>query len=99
MTGRIELIEIDWGMTDRRAWALAGDGRIVDQRADGEGLLAVPRGGFLQAFSDFTQPWRQEAPRIPVLMCGMVGSKLGWVEAPYLPVPADLNGLARSLCA
>src|SRR5262249_16711688 len=37
------------------------------------------------------------AQHLPVLMCGMVGSKLGWVEAPYIEAPADLAGLARHL--
>lgn len=31
---------------------------------------------------------------IPVMMCGMVGSRSGWVEAAYVDTPASLDGLA-----
>ena len=34
------------------------------------------------------------APRIA---CGMIGSRQGWIEAPYLDCPAGLATLARSL--
>lgn len=32
------------------------------------------------------EPWLGDAP-IPVIACGMVGAKQGWVEAPYCSVP------------
>jgi 2-dehydro-3-deoxygalactonokinase len=97
MTDSIALIAVDWGTTNRRAWAFAGDGRIIGERADGEGLLSVPKGGFPRSFAQLTKEWRERDERIPVLMCGMVGSKLGWIEAPYLHLPADVEEFAREL--
>jgi 2-dehydro-3-deoxygalactonokinase len=97
MTETIALIGVDWGTTNRRAWAFAGDGRIVGERADGEGLLSVPKGGFPRSFAELIKEWRARDERIPVLMCGMVGSKLGWIEAPYVRLPVDVDEFAREL--
>ena len=37
-------------------------------------------------------PWK--GSQIDVLICGMAGAKQGWMEAPYLDAPADLETLA-----
>jgi 2-dehydro-3-deoxygalactonokinase len=97
MTESIAMIAVDWGTTNRRAWALGLDGTVVAERGDGEGLLAVKPGGFASSFAEFIAPWLGNGRSLLVLMCGMVGSKLGWVEAPYIAAPADLSSLARNL--
>ena len=33
---------------------------------------------------------------LPAVLCGMVGSAIGWLEAPYLPCPAELYELAEN---
>jgi len=91
------MIAVDWGTTNRRAWALDRDGRVLAERSDGEGLLGVKPGDFAHSFAAFAAPWLGGGHRLPVLMCGMVGSKLGWVEAPYIEAPADLARLACHL--
>jgi 2-dehydro-3-deoxygalactonokinase len=98
MTAPIAMIAVDWGTTNRRAWALGRDGSVLAERGDGAGLLGVKPGDFAGSFATFAAPWLASGERLPVLMCGMVGSKLGWVEAPYIEAPADLASLARSLC-
>jgi 2-dehydro-3-deoxygalactonokinase len=97
MTEPFAMIALDWGTTNRRAWALGRDGKLLDERSDGEGLLGVKPGDFARSFADFAGSWLGDGRRLPVLMCGMVGSKLGWVEAPYIEAPADLARLARHL--
>jgi 2-dehydro-3-deoxygalactonokinase len=97
MTESIAMIAVDWGTTNRRAWALDAGGKVLAEQGDGEGLLAVERQDFARSFADFAAPWLAAGERLPVLMCGMVGSKLGWVEAPYITAPADLASLARHL--
>jgi 2-dehydro-3-deoxygalactonokinase len=97
MTEPIAMIAVDWGTTNRRAWALGQDGRVLGERGDGEGLLGVKPGDFARSFATFAASWLGNGRRTLVLMCGMVGSKLGWVEAPYIEAPADLGSLARRL--
>jgi len=42
--------------------------------------------GFEPALLAQAEPWMGAGP-VDVLMCGMVGSRQGWAEAPYRPVP------------
>jgi 2-dehydro-3-deoxygalactonokinase len=90
-------IAIDWGSSNRRAWMLDAEARILDQRADAKGLLAHPDRQFAPSLAAFLGEWLQAAPGIPVIMAGMVGSRMGWVEVPYMPAPAPLADLAKHL--
>jgi 2-dehydro-3-deoxygalactonokinase len=86
-------IAVDWGTTNRRAYAVDGDGRCDQVMADDRGLLSVPKGGFPQAAAEL----RTRFGGRPMLLAGMVGSNRGWVEAPYVPVPAGAAELAAAI--
>ncbi|HWA46814.1 MAG TPA: 2-dehydro-3-deoxygalactonokinase [Dongiaceae bacterium] len=90
-------IAVDWGTSNRRAWALGPDGEILQQRADDKGLLAHPDRRFADSLESFLADWLKAAPGIPIVMAGMVGSRMGWVEVPYVPVPVRLTDLADHL--
>lgn len=90
-------IAVDWGTSNRRAWALDQGGAILQQRADNRGLLAHADRRFGESLALFLSDWLAAAPGVPVLMAGMVGSRSGWVEVPYLPAPVRLTDLARHL--
>lgn len=85
------LIAIDWGTTNRRAFALGSDGAVLDRIADGLGILSVS--DFPAALSDL----RKRLGDAPMLLAGMVGSNRGWIEAPYLRCPTDIDALAAGL--
>ncbi|MDO5612324.1 MAG: 2-dehydro-3-deoxygalactonokinase [Paracoccus sp. (in: a-proteobacteria)] len=80
---RINWIAADWGTTNLRVWAMAG-ARIVDSRRSDQGMGVLRPGDFAAVLADMTQGW---PAAVPVIACGMVGSRQGWVEAPYVPVP------------
>ena len=86
------LIAVDWGTTRLRAWLVDADGRVLDRTAADEGIMAVPPGGFP---ADAAPPCRRLARAqhrpLPVVMAGMVGSRNGWVEAPYVACPAGVG--------
>ncbi|MCO6415915.1 2-dehydro-3-deoxygalactonokinase [Siccirubricoccus sp. KC 17139] len=90
------MIGIDWGTSSFRAYRLAADGRILDRVAREAGILAIPAGGFPAALEAAIGPWLAAGER-RVLLCGMVGSRQGWVEAPYLPCPAGPAEIAAAL--
>ncbi len=85
-------IAVDWGTTNRRAYAIGPGGARLDSFADGLGLLAVPPGGFEAAAAEI----RTRLGDKPMLLAGMVGSNRGWREAPYVPCPAAADDLARA---
>lgn len=94
-----ERVLIDWGTTNARAYRLAADGTLRDSRRLARGIRQVPAGGFPAALEELLGPWRSEFDTAPeILMSGMVGSRQGWIEAPYVPCPARLDELARRLC-
>ncbi|MGH6613499.1 2-dehydro-3-deoxygalactonokinase [Sphingomonas sp.] len=86
-------IAIDWGTTNRRAYAIAADGAVIDTMRDDKGVLAVPR----EAFAGEVAAIRARLGDLPILCAGMVGSTRGWVEVPYRECPADLAALADGL--
>jgi 2-dehydro-3-deoxygalactonokinase len=86
-------IAVDWGTTNRRAYALDADGRVLDWFEDDHGLLAVPRGGFDAAAAEIRARLGDRA----MLLAGMVGSRRGWREAPYVPCPATADDLAAAI--
>ena len=89
------LIAIDWGTTQARAWRLDADGVIRERRAAPLGLRRLRGRTFDAALAELLGPWRDDpAPR---LACGMIGSREGWVEAPYVDCPASLASLADRL--
>jgi 2-dehydro-3-deoxygalactonokinase len=83
----------DWGTTNRRAYLIDGTGKCVDEFEDDKGVLSVPSGGFPEAVAEI----RERLGDLPLLLAGMIGSNRGWKEAPYVPAPAGLDDLAKSL--
>ena len=92
---KIALIAVDWGTSNRRAFALDGAGCVLAEKSDGQGMLALKPSEYDASFRKFAGDWLDCGPA--VLVCGMAGSRVGWIEAPYLACPADPKGLARAL--
>lgn len=90
------MIGIDWGTSSLRAYRLDAAGRVVERRDGADGILAVPAGGFPAVLARMAGDWLA-AGEAPLLLCGMVGSRQGWVEAPYLPCPAGAAEIAAAL--
>lgn len=92
-----ELIALDWGTTSLRTARIAPDGTVLDERHLGaQGIMHVPAGGFPAAFVQAIAGWPL-APGTRVLACGMVGSRQGWLEAPYCPCPAGAAEIGQAL--
>ncbi len=95
MTQDDGLIALDWGTSSLRAWLISPDGTVRAARHEGWGIMHLPDGGYTAAYAAITDGWH-DRPR-PAIACGMVGSRQGWLEVPYLPTPAGLEELAGSL--
>jgi 2-dehydro-3-deoxygalactonokinase len=91
------LIALDWGTTSLRAYLLGDGGKVLERRAEPLGILNVPDRDFAGVLAAITGPWRGEHPELPTIASGMIGSAQGWIEAPYVGVPADLPAVARGI--
>jgi 2-dehydro-3-deoxygalactonokinase len=90
------MLAIDWGLSSFRAWRLGPDGTVRQRLAAPEGIRGVASGGFPDALAALLAPFGERAGE-PVLLCGMVGSRQGWAEAPYAPCPARAEDIAGAL--
>lgn len=87
------LIGVDWGTSNRRAWLFDPGGGIVAKRCDEYGIAKNGATGFSESLQRLIGDW----PHSPTLMAGMIGSRNGWIEAPYIECPAGLAEIAAHL--
>ncbi|MEM8587874.1 MAG: 2-dehydro-3-deoxygalactonokinase [Pseudomonadota bacterium] len=97
MAPRPALIGIDWGTTSFRAYQIAADGMIIDTVEAAEGIANPPAGGFEETFERHVGPWLDDGAPLPVVASGMISSRNGWRETPYLKAPADAAAFGASL--
>lgn len=84
---RTDWIAADWGTSHLRLWAMGADGTVRARAQSDDGMGVLDRDGFEPAFLRLARGWIGAGP-VPVIACGMVGSRQGWAEVPYVPVPA-----------
>ena len=83
----MRFIVADWGTTRFRGYLLENE-TILDQVSSNEGVSALRQGQHRDVFLRQCGHWLKAEPDAPVLLVGMVGSREGWVEAPYATCPA-----------
>lgn len=86
------MIAVDWGTSSFRAYRLDARGAVLEARSADKGIMAAPPGP--QVLEDVIGDWLGDAP---VVMSGMVGSRQGWVEVPYVPCPAGLEEIGAAM--
>ncbi len=94
---RLRLIGLDWGTTSARAYAFGAGGEIIGDSQAPLGIQQLGELSYPQALQRLCRPWLAEFGATPVIAAGMIGSRQGWVEAPYIECPAALTGLAAGL--
>lgn len=87
------LVALDWGTSSLRAWLLGDAGAVLAEKSAPLGILKVPNGDFAAVFRELCGDWL--VPSRPAIASGMIGSRQGWVEAPYAACPAGFESLAR----
>ncbi len=88
----------DWGTSNLRLhlcqYNPSGQSTILDTRS-GPGVSQVG-GEFEETFFDLAGAWINSHGMLPIIISGMVGSTIGWREAPYLQCPIDAGQIAAS---
>jgi 2-dehydro-3-deoxygalactonokinase len=90
------LIALDWGTSNLRASLLDGNGHVSKNRSAPGGVMAVKNGQFSAALLALCGDWITQFD-CPLIASGMIGSRQGWKEAPYLDCPATIAQAATQL--
>jgi len=90
------LIGLDWGTTSLRAYRIAASGEVLQARIVTAGILKLPNGDFLEALASVVGDWARAHPGAVLLASGMVGARQGWIEVPYVDLPAKLAAVAQA---
>lgn len=91
------IIGLDWGTSSLRAYLFGSDGTLLDRRSRPWGIQHLPDGGYPAAFRGIAGDWSEQSPAISVVVAGMVGSRQGWSEVPYVACPADPGTIAAGI--
>jgi 2-dehydro-3-deoxygalactonokinase len=97
MTSKHLFIAGDWGTSNLRLYLCeyrADQASIIIDTRFGPGVSEI-NGDFEDKFFNLIQDWLDQYGAVPVLLSGMVGSTIGWKDAPYLTCPVDVNKIAN----
>lgn len=87
-------IYCDWGSTNLRA-SVEMEGTVV-ARLSGPGIARLGDTPPSVALRTTLGDWLSTAERVPIVLCGMAGSRNGLLETPYRAVPADFESWASA---
>jgi len=90
------LIAVDWGTSNFRAFRVSAEGSVFARASSPQGILRVGEGNFEEALRAEVGVWLAAGEK-HILLCGMIGSRQGWVEAEYLPCPVGIDELADAV--
>ncbi|HEY8336992.1 MAG TPA: 2-dehydro-3-deoxygalactonokinase, partial [Tardiphaga sp.] len=83
----IAWVAVDWGTSNLRVWGMDRAGQIRAEASSARGMGKLDRAGFEPALLELIGDWLPADRQTPVIACGMVGARQGWVEVPYRQVP------------
>jgi 2-dehydro-3-deoxygalactonokinase len=90
-------IVLDWGTTMFRALLADAAGAVIDRLETRDGIQSLPKTGFEVVLTRNVAPWRAAHGLLPIYAAGMIGSRNGWIEMPYVETPAGAEALAEAL--
>lgn len=94
---RPDWIAVDWGTTNLRIWMMDAQGGVLDTRETDDGMGRTARDGFEPALLRALGTDVDGKVGVPVIVCGMAGSRQGWCEAPYAAAPCVPPGAAQAV--
>lgn len=89
-------VGVDWGTSSLRAYLIDKNGQIVEQTGGAHGI-ANCNGDFEETLMRYVGQWVRDWGIRDIVMSGMITSKHGWVETPYLPIPVSRQTLVDAL--
>jgi 2-dehydro-3-deoxygalactonokinase len=91
---RRKQIVVDWGSSNFRAYLFSDSGEIAQEHQAAAGILSVKNSAFEATLEREIGHWIDADSDI--FLSGMITSRNGWHETPYVETPADLAALAAN---
>ncbi|MEM7013122.1 MAG: 2-dehydro-3-deoxygalactonokinase [Verrucomicrobiota bacterium] len=96
MTSKESIIAVDWGSTNLLATHIV-EGRVLDQKSAPLGIRQLQGRDFEAVLREVCADWLDDESRPRFLLSGMVGSREGWIEIPYVDTPAGPDEIEAEL--
>lgn len=92
--GQAYWVGVDWGTSNVRAWLANSDGEALKVARSDQGMSRISSDAYPNILIGLLNELHANDQSIDhIVVCGMAGAKQGWLEAPYLEMPARLNRL------
>ncbi|MFC3119708.1 2-dehydro-3-deoxygalactonokinase [Jhaorihella thermophila] len=80
-------IATDWGTSRLRVWVMDARDQVIAELSSARGVNLLGPADYEPTLLDLLERHLPRRGKLPVLICGMAGSRQGWVQAPYVSVP------------
>lgn len=89
-------IAVDWGTSHLRVWLMDAHGRPFNRAESDQGMGRLTAVDYEDALLDLIDGFLPASGQIPVICCGMAGSRQGWHEAPYAAAPCEAPSIGQA---
>lgn len=94
MAAEAAAIVVDWGTTSLRATLVDAGGNELENIETSQGISSLNKGDHEEALMTTLSSWLSSHGALPIAALGMITSRNGWIEIPYVPCPAGPAELA-----
>jgi len=94
MAAETAAIVVEWGTTSFRATLIDDDGNEMENIETPQGISKLSKGDHEAVLMTALAPWLSTHGALPIAALGMITSRNGWIEVPYVPCPAGPAELA-----
>jgi 2-dehydro-3-deoxygalactonokinase len=89
-------IAADWGTSNLRLWGIGERGEVLFALFSDKGMSRISPADYPRILAEMLDGRLPDSEMpVPVVICGMAGARQGWLEAPYLALPAKLEAFGR----
>lgn len=95
-------LAVDWGTSNLRVWAMGANGEVLASLTSDRGMSELSPAQYEEVLIDLVKDHLAGAkPGMPlkVVICGMAGSRSGWMDAGYTDAPVNAGELSGSVVA
>ena len=94
---QIDWFAVDWGTSQLRVWGLTSVGKVLFQTSSDKGAGTLQQHEFEGALQKIISQQIPNKLEVPVIICGMAGSRQGWKEAQYVKMPTESSQIFQSV--